>query len=365
LEPLRASIRVLIALDIGASIRLEACRAQVSGLAPDENIRHKGRAPGHFQFDPPPLRLLQQIEPIEVAGHRTSPQVEILLFDFGGISVGYSLPVAGSLEDLIGLSSTLGEPKALYQHAMGIARRLLELIGEHVERPALAEVSESYLVFQLPARAGVDPRDFVRGQAADVARLLRSEPLALSEQEIQEALSGAVSFGPGDLAQLDWNAALLVDDEPEDVVSVLEFANLQLLEMRFLDGQLDRRLDRAYEAMQALRGWRRLRASLSTPPGMQAIAEMQVDGAVLFERVSNTLKLIGDQYLARVYRTATQRFRLGEWNTSILRKLDTLESMYQKMQDQAAALRMEVLEWIIILLIALSIVLPFLGVGVK
>ena len=39
---------------------------------------------------------------------------------------------------------------------------------------------------------------------------------------------------------------------------------------------------------------------------------MQVESAVLFEGVNNALKLLGDQYLARVYRLASQRFHLEE-----------------------------------------------------
>jgi hypothetical protein len=85
------------------------------------------------------------------------------------------------------------------------------------------------------------------------------------------------------------------------------------------------------------------------------IAELQVDSALIFERVTNTLKLLGDQYLARVYRLVSQRFHLEEWDASILRKLETLENIYGKMSDRAATRRMEVMEWIIIMLIALSI----------
>lgn len=360
----RVTLRVLVALDVGSAIRLEACRAQVAELTPDERIRHKGRAPGYFQFDPPPLRLLRDIEPIEIAGRRTSPQVEYLLYDFGGISVGYSLEVAGTLEELIELACRLGEEPALADHAALTAERLLELIREHVDHPGIAPLRESYLVFQIGVAPGdVDPREFVRAHAADVARLLRAERATLSEQEVQDALSGQVSFGPGDLALLDWSAAFLIDREPEDVVSVLEFANLQMLEMRFLDGELDRGLEEAYAKMQARHRWWRPGTVHTSRPRMQRIAELQVDGAVMFERVSNTLKLVGDQYLARLYRTATQRFRLSEWNAAILRKLDTLESIYQKTQDSANVLRMEVLEWIIIVLIAVSMVLPFLGLG--
>jgi hypothetical protein len=44
----------------------------------------------------------------------------------------------------------------------------------------------------------------------------------------------------------------------------------------------------------------------------------------------------------------------------ILRKLDTLDTIYGKMADRAATRRMEVLEWIIIILIAVSITVSFL-----
>jgi uncharacterized Rmd1/YagE family protein len=46
---------------------------------------------------------------------------------------------------------------------------------------------------------------------------------------------------------------------------------------------------------------------------------------------------------------------LESWDASITRKLRTLESIYEKLAAQAAARRMEVLEWIIIVLIGLSI----------
>jgi uncharacterized Rmd1/YagE family protein len=63
--------------------------------------------------------------------------------------------------------------------------------------------------------------------------------------------------------------------------------------------------------------------------------------------------------LARVYRATSVRFRLAEWNSGILRKLETIESIYSKVHDHATQIRMEILEWIIIALIALELVLPF------
>jgi len=60
-----------------------------------------------------------------------------------------------------------------------------------------------------------------------------------------------------------------------------------------------------------------------------------------FEGVNNALKLLGDQYLARLYRLVAQRFHLVEWDGSILRKLETLEGIYQKISDQVVRNSME------------------------
>jgi hypothetical protein len=125
-----------------------------------------------------------------------------------------------------------------------------------------------------------------------------------------------------------------------------------------LDQQLDDALDESYQALSK-RTWRR-----TWPRGsgrdLRRVGQLQVDNAVLFEGVNNALKLLGDQYLARVYRLVSKRFHLAEWDASILRKLQTLESIYEKMADTAATRRLEVLEWIIILLTALSLVVYFL-----
>jgi len=175
---------------------------------------------------------------------------------------------------------------------------------------------------------------------------------------VRDATAQRISFTPADVAMVDWNAALLAGPEMDDVQAVLEFVNVALLEMRLLDRQLDRALDQAYDSL-ARRSWTRLRFPGYGDAEAVRIGQMQVDSAIAFERLTNTLKLIGDQYLARVYRLGAQRFHLESWDRGIQRKLQTLESIYGKITDRVASRRLELLEWIIIVLIAISIVLPF------
>jgi hypothetical protein len=86
------------------------------------------------------------------------------------------------------------------------------------------------------------------------------------------------------------------------------------------------------------------------------LAELELEGAALFDSVTNALKLLGDQHLARVQRAAGRRFRIDDWEQSVSRKLATLGSISERLEARQSQYRSELLEWIIIALIAFEIV---------
>ncbi len=77
------------------------------------------------------------------------------------------------------------------------------------------------------------------------------------------------------------------------------------------------------------------------------------------DRPKQSLKLLGDQSVSRTYRLVAERLYLEEWDASVTRKLKTADNLYHTLADWAATRRVELLEWIIIILIAVSIVIPF------
>jgi hypothetical protein len=351
----RGTCHLLFAYDVGWSIDLSAAEKRISAFKERSSIKHKPRAPQYLQFQPPPLRVRQEAAPLAVGGRETDGAVELMLYDFGALSVSYRIPFEGELSKLPDLSEELYENPRLLAEARRSAEELVGLLGTAVERAHISDHVEDYVVYHLESPFPGDDLALLH----TLAQILRSERGSLSEQEVGEATSHRISFGPDDAAFIDWNAAILFGQEMEDVMAVLAFANVELLESRMLDRQLDLALDQAYGALSR-KPWPRLRLPRRFQSESARIAQLQVDSAVFFERVNNTLKLIGDQYLARVYRLASRRFHFEAWDAAILRKLETLDSIYGKMSDQAAARRMEVLEWIIIALIAISIVIPFL-----
>src|SRR5947207_6448545 len=347
----------LFAYDAGLAINLDESERRITALTQRAAIRHKRRAPRYFEYRPAPLRVTQEREPLAVGAFRTTPSVEAVLYDFGAVSVTYQVPLAGPLAHLITLAEELYESAVLLADSRRWVEHLLATVAPAVTRPGLTDFVETYVIFEIGAFSPpCPPAELYTTHAQEVARILRSERAVLSNQEVHDALGHRISFGSDDVTLIDWDAALIADRDAEDVRAVLEFANVELLEMRYLDQQLDDALDESYDTLSRRYG---LWMPGATRADLRRIGQLQVDNAVLFEGVNNALKLLGDQYLARVYRLVSDRFHLAEWDASILRKLQSLESIYQKLSDEAANRRTETLEWIVIVLIAVEILIPF------
>lgn len=344
------------AFEIGGSIDLDHCERLPSQTV-RQTIRPSRRAPAHFSYRPAPLRLIQEGVGGRI-GERVCTGVNLVLYDFGAASVGFTFSLSGAaLDELVPLSDNLFGNSRLEAEARERLEAVLESIRPAVTRPRLADPVEDYVVFELERLSPpCEAADLLRDAGPVLARVLRAELSPLSAQEVDDALAARLSVSPGDLAVVDWNGAILVDPEPEEARLVLEFANVQLLELRWLDAQLDTALDQAYDALaRSARGG--LAGLRLHAPDLDRVGELQADAAVLFERVTNALKLVGDQYLSRLYRLVSGRLHLADWDAGIARKLETLDGIYGKLGDRAVARRLEALEWIVILLIAFEIVL--------
>ena len=359
----RGLCHMMFAYDAARAINLNEAERRIQETSERPAIPHKRRAPNYFEFRPPPLRVTHKCEPLPVGPFRTAATVDIVLYDFGAIAVNYTIPIEGSLETLLPLSDALYANALLLADSRQRVEALLKVIGETAAFPEIASLVEDYAVFHIQKLLEpLDPSRFCETHGPLIAQILRAEKMPLSGQEVEDVLAAKMSYGAEDVVIVDWNAAMLVDREGEDIRAVLHFANVELLEMRHLDQRLDWALDQSWETLSKKLS-RTARKLGRYGTGLRAIAELQVDNATLFEGVNNALKLLGDEYLARVYRLVSRRFHLDDWDTGILRKLGTLESIYQKRSDQAATRRMEVLEWVIIVLFVFSIVLELIHFG--
>lgn len=347
------------AFDIGFQIDLDAAEPLVREATRRRVVRARRPAPVWFDYSPPPLRLVVEGDAVAVGDRKTEQPVEMLIYDFGAVLLTYRLPLPASLAELTDLSAELYEHADLEADARQRVRRVMEAIRSSIERPAFSEAVEDYAVFAVTGwQSDATPVELLNANRRRIAGIIEAEDSALSEEQARRSTDGVMSYSPDDLAVIDWNAAMLFDPEPDDVIAVLQHANVELLELRILDQELDAILDHADETLATL-GQSRLWPAFMTSRMLRRLASVQTDAAVMFEGVNNAIKLLGNQYLARLYRLAASRMDLPAWQASVQRKLVATEGLYQKMSDVTSSRRLETLEWVIIALITLSLLLPF------
>jgi len=343
-----------VAFDVGFEIDLEHARRLLDGTRA-AGLRQDRPAPAEVRYPEPPVEVTlgEQRLPTGVTA-----SVCARLFDFGVVSIGLTLPAPPTLADLAPYGRALLEQAGLVAMADRHLRALMPRVAPAVARLEIADLSEDYLVFQVSALEGQpDATAVVRDAAADLARALTLEPTPLASAYIGELLATAVTYAPNDVVLSDWSAAFIYDRRYDDTVAVFEFLNIHLLELRFQDRRLDVALERVATVPRGVRGLGAFFNPYRQP--VRELAELTMESTLLSERAANAMKLLGDDYLARVARKAGERLHLADWAASIHRKQEAVTRLYETLNDQLANIRAEALELAIVLLIIFEIALYF------
>jgi hypothetical protein len=360
----KGSCYAYFAYDIGLSVDLDKAATLVREATRRQQLPvQRRRGATWLAYEPPPLRITLKPGAVSLGRWETEAVIECTVFDFGGISIRYRIPLDDALDAVPRLSDALYENWTLLDDSRRRVEEICRAIAPAIGQHAIAPLVEDYAVFSIESWQDAGTLDeLVASQAQHLAQILNAESGAVSAQQARDLVENRVSFGSSDAVLASWACAIVFDPEPTDVLTVLEHVNVELAEMRLLDRKLDDLLEKAYTLLQR-RAERSLWPKAPGQVGLRSIAVTQMDAAMLFESVNNAIKLVGDQYLARVYNLAASRVHLSEWDAAILRKLDTAESIYQKLSQYETGRRMEILEIIIVVLIALSIILTFVPGG--
>jgi hypothetical protein len=351
IERISGECRVMFAFEAGFAVDLARAESRLPASARDA-LPQSRRVPADSDFTQKPLRIAVERAIHSIDGFTTAPLVETTIYDFGAISVTFRVPFDGDLPKLAVLAAALWNNRMLANAARIVVEETIATLGDTITRSELRVSAEDFVVFVVdPASCAASAPTVAEFGAANLAALLRLEDKPLSAEEIADAVQFPLAYGPRDLVLVDWAAAFIVDAEPAATLAVLEHANVQLAELKHLDSELDRGLDQVWTMLNDRSLFRpfRLRSNL------RKLAELELEGAALFDGVTNALKLFGDQHLARVQRAAGRRFRIEDWEQSVSRKLSTLGSISERLESRQSQYRSEVLEWIIIMLILFEI----------
>lgn len=352
-ELLRGVLHLFVAFDWGDEIDLARAAELVPGQQPE--LARRRRTPSSMGYRPTPLRVALPWTRFPGLPVGYEGAANLTLFDLGAVSLRWQLPFRLSADELGALADRLADNTLIEDWARPLVAGLFEQLRPAITNPQWSPLSEEYVVFQFHPGFGVaPPAELLGPESPWLARLLRLEPAPLSADELREATRLYLRYSTRDIFVAEWGAAVLCDDDCEETLQTVELVNLQLLEYRHIDERLDSQLAEAYRAVPLLAGrwfplWR------SQARKLRALGELRVEANRLFERTGNVLKLVGDQYLARVYRLLADRFHLAAWERNIRESLDVLDRVYQVVADQGATLRAEALEITIVVLIAFEI----------
>ena len=350
----------MFAFDIAYEMSDEPIRELLGQKVEQFKVDSSRRNPKHpFFYRPHMFRL-----PI-VKGEGPFGPVElqrvIKVLPIGAISITVTVPFeVQSLDELVSFHDLhLGE-RSLQTEVRELAERIYLELHPYLIRPQeyLAE-EEAYTVFCLESSSvlpapEVPAEVWLHAHRREVAGLLTQERNCeeLSDQEANESTGRYLSYYQTDLAVIDWDAALVID-EPEDfaeVLYVMELANLHLAELEAYDRLLDRALERSY---------RDLRTRSRKREMILFLREVRIDLARFGDELSNITKFMGDWHLARVHDIIAARFHLSEWHKNVEDKVRTLDNLYQILQHDQSNKWMLILESTIVLLFIIDLILIF------
>ncbi len=347
--------------DLGNEILLDKIE-KILGKKPVElQLTCRRLTPDYLQYRVPPLQIKLGVKNIKLKDEQIKVEVDSKIYDFGVVSIRFWIPLQGGISDLRKTSIKFVENKELENEARKEMEKIKGELKEAIMQPLHKEFLETYAVFQIVEfDKETTMKKLLKDHSMDIASALIGEEKTVSDQELRDAIKNPLSYYPNDLVIIDWNASFLYDPGfGYDVLDVLEHAVIQLLELRTYDEYLDKTLDETYDDMDSFKGWYNLIAPYEKK--LESLSEVRLDVVEVIEKVENSLKLIGDLYLAKVYAGASQRFYLDKWKESVNSKLDTLMTTYTMLTTKVEFRRNFILEVTIVALFVLDIALLLLG----
>jgi len=310
----------------------------------------------------------------KIDGHKVT--IEGRIFPIGAIGIYLSVEFRnaplGNVIKLVGLDERKVKvvdkeiefeevPRELFKALMKVVKPAIVSPYPAFEHP---EIYTLILIAESEPR--LDAEDFFKFKK-QTAGLLRGEKDwdKLSDKEAEDALKWYLSYSEEDVVFVDWYSALLSGavDYMDELVRMIELAKIQLLELKTYDRLLDKYLERAYGSLRQTFAEPRMGISwgskryrdLARAAG--EIAECRVEVTDLVEDMRNILKFTGEWYLGKLYRIASERFRISDWLSLVDRKIGQLQELYGMAMERVDVHRATTLEFLIVLLIVFEIVL--------
>lgn len=347
-------------------MRLPEAARLLSRMPEAERVEPRKSAPAYIAL-PRPLFYRYPTRTIETDKGARETAVEARIYGIGAVGITlripFEAPTLDAVNDLTYLRLPDGTP--IEAIAKGLADEIAKSIHSSLVETYEATVEpEGYLVVAL-TRTARPARELLEKEATTLAGIVAGErrPERLSEEEVRDNLRTWFSYYQDDLIVVDWDRALVIEPSGkyDDVLAVMESANVELLELRAYDRYLDVVLESAYEDLTRFYG----RGGLfrSARGVQEELSNARIDLVRVTDGINNIGKIFGDYYLAKLHLGLQERFHLKEWETIVREKMATLNELYTLASHEVEHRRGVVLESMIVLLFVVDLVLIYMVSG--
>jgi hypothetical protein len=153
----------------------------------------------------------------------------------------------------------------------------------------------------------------------------------------------------------------------ENEITVSDTANIQLLEYRVYQDEIDRMIGSVNERFSRIQRspWYILLTRRNMIRLSNNISDFYAEYKDLIDDVNKIVMSFGEWYLARIYAALSDSFRLNDIEKRLQSTFDMLVNIRSFIQDQVSEDSSSFLEWIVILLFVIEIiiiVLPLLKI---
>lgn len=344
-----------VVVDAGAEIALDRV-GTVLGRSPEPApLVARTRAPPYTWFPAP-----REVKPdaSDVPEAPDGWNVEVRIHSVGAVAI--RLRRSLTTDDVPGVDKMTADEARRAAAAIG-ARVVEALEPARIDPYPTAVEPEHYRVLALD----VEPdriESWMKERRRELAALVWGEtnPASLGTEAVEDAFRGALAFYREEAVLVGWENAVVLGQAGayEDVLDVMELANLELLELRTYDAYLDGRLDASYATLERL--WGAGGLLRSARGAMQELSEVRAEFARLTENLHDAGKVIGEWYLAKLHGRLADRFHLADWERTVDKKMETLEDLFHLAEEEANHRRAILLEAMIVLLFIVDLVLLFI-----
>jgi hypothetical protein len=355
----RGSILIYRVFDIAEEIDLSAVERLLSQETGKARLGFARSSRNAIVMRNAPIRLsLGELE-IAIGTEINRAEASATLWDYGVLSIVFQVPIAEGTQwsQLVSRASVIygdvAGGEALDTVAFKKSKEIMQLIRGALKGPSQWGVIEDYVIYFLESVEGIRlAKDLI--ERADLPALILGESREVLSQKCRKGIfENVFQYAETDLVAIDWNSAIVLEPSGQrDITDVIEFALTHLLEFRYYDDLLDQRLSTLYDAIGVRRQklWKSSFAQISREANTRFL-----EFSEFIERVDNSLKVVGDFYLAVIFRAAVRRFRIPDWQQSITRKMNLLARVSQLLLGEINAHRGHWLEFVIILLITFEV----------